>query len=170
VQYRKAPSGGIISARPFNHTGPGQSPNFVLSSIAKQCAEIEAGLREPKLVLGNIEVKRDFSDVRDVVRAYWLLLQAGRSGEIYNVCSGRLVSLRDVINMFRDLVTVELKVETEAKKARSNDAEIMWGDQSKIHQATGWSPEIPLAKTLEDLLGYWRQRLQRPIEEPIAWV
>lgn len=170
VQYRNAPSGGIISARPFNHTGPGQSPNFVLSSIAQQFAEIEAGLRGPKLELGNIEVKRDFSDVRDVVRAYWLLLEKGRPGEVYNVCSGRLVDLHDAIKIFCQLVSAEVTIETDATKVRSNDAEVMWGDQSKICGGTGWSAQIPLAKTLEDLLDYWRQRLHRPIEEPIARV
>ena len=103
VAYQRNEAGGIVTARAFNHTGPGQPPSFVLPSIAKQFAEIEAGLQPPKLTVGNIEVERDFTDIRDVVRAYCMLLDRGRTGEIYNVCSGSAVRLADIIQMFQSI-------------------------------------------------------------------
>ena len=101
VQYTRSSSGGITTVRPFNHTGPGQLPIFVLSSIAKQFAEIKLGVRPPVLALGNIDAKRDFTDVRDVVRAYKMVIDSGIPGEVYNVCSGTAVGLREVVDLFR---------------------------------------------------------------------
>ena len=121
VQYKRCTSGGIITARAFNHTGPGQSPNFVLPSFAKQLAEMEAGLIPPVLKVGNIEVKRDFTDVRDVVAAYHELLNKTKTAEIYNVCSGRAVLLADVLRELQQNCSVAVKVEVDSARLRPNE-------------------------------------------------
>lgn len=156
VQYRRHRTGGIITARPFNHTGPGQSTNFVLPSIAKQFAEIQLGKRPPKIAVGNIGVRRDFTDVRDVVRAYRMLLSNGTIGEAYNVCRGSAVSLADIFEMFQSAAGVRVSIETDQERLRANDALQTLGNPTKLHEATGWSPEIPLERSIGDLLCYWR--------------
>ncbi len=158
VEYQKYAVGGIITARAFNHTGPGQPPNFVLPSIAKQFAEIEAGLRPPRLSVGNIEVRRDFTDIRDVVRAYCMLLEKGRTSEIYNVCSGSATRLADIIQMFESLTGTRITIETEVARVRCNDVLQICGNPKKIREVTGWYPQISLPKTIADLLDYWRSR------------
>jgi GDP-4-dehydro-6-deoxy-D-mannose reductase len=160
VQYRKCSAGGIVTARSFNHTGPGQTPNFVLPSIAKQFAEIEAGLRPPKLTVGNIEVKRDFMDVRDVVQAYSALLDKGRTNEIYNVCSGSAHRVADVIGKFEAISGITIQIDTDPARLRSNEVSQILGDSTKMRTETGWSPQIPLEKTLRDLLDYWRANIR----------
>jgi len=157
-QYRGRQKGGITTARSFNHTGPGQSPAYILPAIAKQFAEIESGLRLPRLSLGNLEVKRDFTDVRDVVRAYWMLLMHGKAGEIYNVCSGTAVALSDIVEMFRVICDIKVTIDREPSRVRSKDAAEVSGDPAKIHADTGWEPEIPLEQTIRDLLHYWRMK------------
>jgi GDP-4-dehydro-6-deoxy-D-mannose reductase len=160
VQYRKSAGGGIITARSFNHTGPGQLPNFVLPSMAKQFAEMEAGLRPPKLTVGNIEVMRDFTDVRDVVAAYFALLEKGRTGEVYNVCSGSAVRLSDVIAKFEAISGMAIQIDVDPQRLRSNEIPAVFGDATKIRTETGWNPEIPLETTLRDLLNYWREKIK----------
>lgn len=159
-QHRDRDPGGIITARSFNHTGSGQSPTFVLPSIAKQFAEIELGLRPPKLNLGNIAVKRDFTDVRDVVRAYSMLLESGKTSEVYNVCSGVSVPLSDIIKMFQAISGIEITIEVDPDKIRQKEVAYMYGDPAKIRAATGWQRQIPLEKTVEDMLDYWRSQCQ----------
>jgi GDP-4-dehydro-6-deoxy-D-mannose reductase len=159
VQYRKS-SGGIITARSFNHTGPGQMPNFVLPSIAKQFAEMEAGLRPSQLTAGNLEVKRDFTDVRDVVVAYSALIERGRTDEVYNVCSGSAVRLGDIVQKFEAISGIEARIDTDPARIRSNEVPVICGDSTKIRSDTGWSPQIPLEKTILDLLDYWRERIK----------
>jgi len=161
VQYRKRSRGGIITARSFNHTGPRQPPTFVLPSIAKQFAEMEAGLRPPQLMVGNIDIKRDFTDVRDVIRAYIALLNKGRAGEVYNVCSGCAVRLRDVISKFQAISGTAVNIETDPARIRSNDVPQVFGDPTKIRSETDWRPEIPLETTIRDLLDYWREEIKR---------
>jgi GDP-4-dehydro-6-deoxy-D-mannose reductase len=161
VQYRKYTDGGIITARSFNHTGPGQTPSFVLPSIAKQFAEMEAGLRAPILTVGNVEVKRDFTDVRDVVRAYSALLHKGRTGEVYNVCSGSAVRLADCIRKFEAISGITIEINTDPARLRSNEISQIFGDSTKIRTETGWNPQIPLEKTIQDLLDYWREKIKR---------
>lgn len=156
MQYRKFTIGGIITARAFNHTGPGQPASFVLPSIAKQFAEIQSGKRPPILTLGNVNVKRDFTDVRDVVRAYGSLLEKGKPGETYNVCSGTAVTLADVLDRFQALAGIKVTIESDPDKVRSNEVSEVCGDAAKIRDATGWSPEISLKKTMLDLLEQWR--------------
>jgi len=158
VQYRKCIGGGIVTARSFNHTGPGQTPNFVLPSIAKQFAEMEAGLRPRRLTAGNLEVTRDFSDVRDVVLAYSALLEKGRIDEVYNVCSGSAVRLADIIRKFEAISGIAVEIETDPARLRCNEVSRILGDSTKIRTETGWSPQIPLEKTIRDLLDYWRKR------------
>jgi GDP-4-dehydro-6-deoxy-D-mannose reductase len=161
VQYRKCIGGGIITARSFNHTGPGQTPNFVLPSIAKQFAEMEAGLRPRRLTAGNLEVIRDFSDVRDVVLAYSALLEKGRIDEVYNVCSGSAVRLADTIGKFKAISGIAVEIETDPTRLRCNEVSRILGDSTKIRTETGWSPQIPLEKTIRDLLDYWREKIKR---------
>jgi len=156
VQYRKAEVGGIITARSFNHSGPGQQTDFVLPSVAKQFAEIEAGVMPPRLAVGNIEVERDFADVRDVVRAYCALIEKGRTGEVYNVCSGSAVRLSDVICKFEEICETKVTVEADPLRLRPNEVPRIVGDYTKIMKQTGWSPQVSLDKMLRDLLGYWR--------------
>jgi GDP-4-dehydro-6-deoxy-D-mannose reductase len=157
-QYRGRDAGGIITARSFNHTGPGQPPHYVLPSIAKQFAEIESELRPPRLSLGNLEVKRDFTDVRDVIRAYCMLLEGGRTGEVYNVCSGTAVALSEIVRMFQAISGIEVTIDRDPNKVRSKDATEICGDPTKIHADTGWQREVPLETTIKDLLDYWRSR------------
>jgi GDP-4-dehydro-6-deoxy-D-mannose reductase len=160
VQYRKCIGGGIITARSFNHTGPGQPPNFVLPAIAKQFAEMEAGLRPPRLTAGNVEVKRDFTDVRDVVLAYSALLEKGRTDEVYNVCSGSAVRLADAIRKFEAISGIAVEIDTDPARLRCNEVSQIFGDSTKIRTETGWSPQIPLEKTIWDLLDYWREKIK----------
>ena len=159
VQYRARSDARLITARSFNHAGPGQLPDYVLSSIAKQFAEIEARRREPKLVLGNIHVQRDFTDVRDVVEAYCLLLEKGIAYETYNVCSGRAWSIRQVIEELQSISGVRVDVEVDPAKLRHGENEFICGDPQKIRAATGWAPGISLRATLEDMLNYWRSAI-----------
>jgi len=160
VQYRKRIGGGIITARSFNHTGPGQAPSFFLPSIAKQFAEMEAGLRPPRLAAGNVDVKRDFTDVRDVVLAYSALLDKGRTDEVYNVCSGAAVCLADVIRQFEAISGIAVEIDTDRARLRCNEVSQIFGDSTKIRTETGWSPQISLDKTIRDLLDYWRVKIR----------
>lgn len=156
VSFRKSKAGKIVMARSFNHTGPGQPPSFVLPSLAKQFAEIEVGIRQPKLAVGNIDVRRDFTDVRDVVRAYSGLLTRGRTGEVYNVCSGVGTLLLDLIRQFQSLCPIAVTIETDPGRVRSGDIPRIVGNPEKIRKETGWVVQIPISQTLKDLLNYWR--------------
>jgi GDP-4-dehydro-6-deoxy-D-mannose reductase len=149
----------IIITRSFNHTGPGQNPSFVCSDWAKQIAEIEKGKREPIVKVGNLESIRDFSDVRDIVRAYFLLLLKGKKGEIYNVCSGKAYSLRKILDILISYSKISIKVEIDTKKLRKTDFPFLVGDNSKLISHTGWQPQIQIEETLLDLLNYWRQKV-----------
>ena len=160
VSFRKAGGGGVITARSFNHTGPGQLTSFVLPSFAKQFAEIEAGTRPPKLTVGNIEVERDFSDVRDVVRAYSELLRKGRPGQVYNVCSGTATRLSEVVKQFQALCRTVVTIERDPTRVRGGDISRIVGDPSKIKKETDWEIRIPVAQTLRDLLDYWRGKIK----------
>lgn len=166
VEFKRSSSGGVVTARPFNHSGPGQAANFFLSAIAKQFAAISLGIAPPKLSVGNIAVKRDFSDVRDVVEAYALLIEKGRVGETYNVCSGVAVRLSDVIKMFEAASKVKVEIVTIPGKIRADDPDEVCGDPTKIRSETGWTPKLSLEKTTSHLLDYWQAilRQERAIE------
>jgi GDP-4-dehydro-6-deoxy-D-mannose reductase len=160
VSFRKTSTGGVITARSFNHTGPGQLPTFVLPAFAKQFAEIEAGIRPPLLAVGNIDVERDFTDVRDVVSAYSALLRKGRTGQVYNVCSGIGILLSDVIKQFQALCKTVVTIETDPTRVRTDDIHRICGDSTKIRNETGWNIRIPMSETVRDLLDYWREKVR----------
>ena len=149
----------IIRTRAFNHEGPRRGEVFVTSNFAKQVAEIEVGMRGPVMSVGDLTPRRDFSDVRDVVRGYWLLLERGEPGEVYNLCSGRSWAIQQVLEFLLEQSRVKrIAVETDPARLRPSDVMILEGDSSKIRKATGWEVEIPFERTLRDLLAYWRQR------------
>jgi GDP-4-dehydro-6-deoxy-D-mannose reductase len=150
----------IIRLRPFPHTGPRHSPGFVFSDWARQLAEIEAGRRPPRLHVGNLEIRRDISDVRDVVKAYRLVLQRGRAGAVYNVCSGWVYSLREVLEALVGLTRLNVEFVTEAARLRPHDIRVLAGTAQALHDCTGWVAASPLSQTLVDLLSYWRHQLR----------
>jgi GDP-4-dehydro-6-deoxy-D-mannose reductase len=148
---------GLI-ARAFNHVGPRQAPSFLAPSVARQVAAIEAGRLEPVLKVGNIEPQRDIMDVRDTVRAYRAMMQSAHPGEIYNVCSGRPVPVKVLINLFVRQAKVPIRIEQDPARFRPNDTPLLLGDMSRLHRDTGWTPQIPLEQTVDDLLAYWRSQ------------
>lgn len=154
--YRRARGLQVVIARAFNHTGPGQEPAFVCSDFARQIARIEAGQAEAVLRVGDLAARRDFSDVRDVVRAYGLLLEKGTPGEVYNVCSGKAWSIGEILDILRGLAGRPIAVETDPARGRSEDVPALVGSFAKLEAATGWRPVIPLERTLKDLLDSWR--------------
>ncbi len=149
----------VTRSRSFNHTGPFQSDTFVCSDFARQIAEIERGIRVAKIMVGNLEAKRDFTDVRDVVRAYKLIAEKGRAGEAYNVCSAKAYSAREILEMLLGHTDIKIKVEVDPEKNRPSDVPILVGDNSKIMRDVGWEPTIDMDSTLLDLLNCWRDRL-----------
>lgn len=150
-----------VRVRPFNHIGPRQSEAFVTASFAMQIAEIEAGQRPPVLEVGNLDTKRDFCDVRDIVRAYWLALLEGRPGDVYNLGSGRSHSVAEVLQMLLRQATVGITVQRDAGRLRPSDIPDLVCDASKFQAETGWQPTIPLQKSLSDLVDYWRARVRK---------
>ena len=163
-QYFRSYGLEAVRTRGFNHTGPRRGEVFVTSNFAKQIASIEAGLREPVIRVGNLSAQRDFTDVRDIVRAYWLALEKGKPGEVYNLCSGHAVTIAELLDMLLAHTDTEVEIEVDPDRLRPSDVEILLGDSSKFQGDTGWQPEIPLSRTVEDLLDYWRQRLERTVE------
>ncbi len=149
-----------VVTRSFNMIGPGQSPQFVVSDFARQIAEAEAGLREPVLLVGNLEARRDFSDVRDLVEAYWLLLRRGAAGEAYNVCSGRDRSVAEVLEKLLSMSAVSIRVEVDPGRLRKADIPVLRGDNGRMREVTGWEPALTLEETLRDVLAWWREELR----------
>lgn len=154
-QFYKSYGFPIVRARPFNHTGPRQSPAFVCSNFARQIVEIDLGLRPPLMVVGNLSVRRDFSDVRDIVRGYYLLLEKGNPGEVYQLCSGRAVAIETILRSLMALTRKPVRVEVAESRVRNQEAPVLWGDPAKAREAVGWSPQIDLETTLRDLTLYW---------------
>ncbi|MBN1592697.1 MAG: GDP-mannose 4,6-dehydratase, partial [Candidatus Coatesbacteria bacterium] len=153
--YARAHDLPVIIVRAFNHTGPRQAPNFVCSAFARQIASIAAGKSEPVIRVGNLEARRDFLDVRDVARAYVLALERGRAGGIYNVCSGRVVSIREILEMLLTFTGGEIRVEVSQELLRPLDIPVLFGSYERFASDTGWAPEIPFQQTLRDLFDYW---------------
>lgn len=149
----------IVRVRPFNHTGPRQSSNFVCSSFARQLAEIDQGLRPAKVVAGNLEVKRDFSDVRDIVCGYYLLLEKGQPCEVYQLCSGRAVSMQSILQLLVSMASKPVQIEVDQSHVRTTDSPEVRGDYSKAESAVGWQPRHELQATLGDLKFYWQDRI-----------
>ncbi|MDQ3704731.1 MAG: GDP-mannose 4,6-dehydratase [Chloroflexota bacterium] len=158
-QYHQSYGIKSIVSRGFNHSGPRRGENFVDSSFAKQIAEIEKGKREPVIHVGDLTSKRDFTDVRDMVRAYWLLLEKCRPGDVYNIGSGNTRTMQEVLDMLLGMSRVEVEVRVDPTRLRPSDVMILWADATKFKEATGWEPTIPYEQTLRDTLDYWRERV-----------
>ena len=156
--YCKAYGMDIISVRAFNHIGPGQLPRFVVADFCKQAAEITCGKREPVIKVGNLSAKRDFTDVRDIVRAYAELALKGRAGETYNVGSGNAVSIQSVLEKIIRLTGMEITVETDPEKLRPVDVPFIEPDISKLKADTGWEPSIPMETSLSRVMEYFRKQ------------
>jgi GDP-4-dehydro-6-deoxy-D-mannose reductase len=149
----------VITVRPFNHIGPGQTPNFAVPALAKRIVEADRrGV--PTIPVGNLTARRDFTDVRDVVRAYRLLVEAGTPGEVYNVCSGRDVAIREIADGLLSLAGTTLEFETDPALMRPVEVPVLRGDPARLVDTTGWKPEVPLDRTLADVLAYWRQHAE----------
>lgn len=146
-------------ARPFNHFGPRQDPAFVSAAFAKQIAEIEMGRSAPELHVGNLEARRDLTDVRDTVRAYRLIVDRGRPIRPYNVCAGRALSVRALLEMLLSRARVPIGVVVDPERYRPNDTPLVLGDPSRIHAELGWTASVPMEQTADDLLQYWRDRV-----------
>lgn len=149
----------IIMVRAFNHIGPKQSPLFVVSDFCKQVAEIEKGLKLPVINVGNLNAKRDFTDVRDVVRAYSLIIQKGLSGETYNVGSGKSIAIKDLLDMIILQSFTKINIESDQDKLRPVDIPVIEANTDKIHNITHWSPKYLLDSTIKDTLNYWRKMI-----------
>ena len=156
-QYHLSYKLPIIRVRPFNHIGPGQAPTFVVSEFAKQIADIEKGTREPIMRVGNLDAKRDFTDVRDMVRLYSILIEKGEPGEVYNAGNGVSHSAQEILDGLLALSEANITVEQDPAKMRPSDVPDITCDRSKVTDATGWKPEISLEQTLKDTLSYWRE-------------
>jgi GDP-4-dehydro-6-deoxy-D-mannose reductase len=150
----------VVLTRSFNHIGPGQDPSFSASGFARQIARIEAGLADRVLNVGNLEPRRDLTDVRDTVRAYRLLMRRGRPGVVYNVCSGRAYPIREVLDQLLALSRVPIAVHVDPSRYRPNDSPIIIGRADRLTKETEWAPAWPLPRTLADILEYWRQELR----------
>lgn len=146
----------ITIARAFNHMGPKQDPWFVASGFARRIADIEAGRWAPEIAVGNLDAKRDLTDVRDTVRAYRIIVERGRPARPYNVCSGRAIAIRELLDRLLARARVPIEVRVDPSRFRPNDVPLLLGDPSRIRDELGWTPAIPLEQTLDDLLEYWR--------------
>lgn len=148
-----------IIARPFNHIGPGQDERFVVSNFAKQLVEIQAGMRKPVLQVGDIDVSRDFTDVRDVVVAYQKLLASGKNSEIYNICTGTERKIRDLITMMVSELGVEIEIVQDAKRFRRSEQRTVCGDITKLSNELNWVPKITIKQSIRDILKYWKTKI-----------
>ncbi len=160
IQHALAHQADVVMVRPFNHAGPRQSPTYVLAALAHQVALVEAGIR-PCVEVGNLDVRRDFTDVRDVVRAYRLLATQGQAGEIYNLGSGNGVRIADALEHLRSLARCEVPVHVDATRVRAVDQPLLVADASKLQAATGWKPSYSIEQTLADILDHARLEINR---------
>jgi len=158
-QYHRNYGLRIIRTRAFNIPGPGEREDFVCSNFARQIALIEKGKQEATIYVGNLDAKRDFVDIRDVVKAYWLALDKGISGEVYNLCSGKAYSIGEMLNILLQMAKKDIVVKQDPERMRPSDIPLQVGSFQKFHKQTGWEPIIPLEETLKDLLNYWRQKV-----------
>ena len=158
LQYGLGHGMPILRTRTFHHTGPGRADTFAESSFARQLTEIESGRRPPRVDVGNLDAVRDYTDVRDVVRAYWALLETGWPPEVYNVASGRGIRIGDLLQRLIRLCGVDVELHADPSRLRPVDLPILVGDSSKLRAATGWSPRLDLDQTLLDLLADWRRK------------
>jgi GDP-4-dehydro-6-deoxy-D-mannose reductase len=150
----------VVIARPFNHAGPRQSSDFVVSSFARQIAMIEEGLAPPELRVGNLDARRDMTDVRDVVDAYVLLMDSAPPGRPFNICSGRAWKVRDLLDELLHFARVQIQVSVDQARLRPVDVPVVQGDASRIRAELGWAPKIPVEQTLSDTLEWWRVKVR----------
>lgn len=158
-QYFRSYGLKCIVTRGFNHTGPRRGEVFVTSSLAKQIAEIEKGLCPPIIWVGDLESRRDWTDVRDMVRAYWLALEKGEPGEVYNIGSGISRRVGDVLELLLSMTDMNVEIRQDPARLRPSDVPILWADVTKFKKQTGWEPRITFEQTMLDLLNYWRARV-----------
>lgn len=158
-QYYQSYGVKIIRTRGFNHTGPRRGEVFVTSNFAKQIAEIEKGKKDPVINVGNLDAQRDWTDVRDMVKAYLLSVKKCEYGEVYNICSETTVKVKDMLDLLLSLTKAKVKIVEDSSRMRPSDVPVLLGDCSKFRKATGWKPEIPFKETTKDLLNYWRERV-----------
>ena len=156
-QYFMSYGTDVVITRGFNHEGPRRGPVFVASDFAKQIADIERGLKTPVIHVGNLEARRDFTDVRDMVKAYWLALEKCQGGEVYNICSGKAWRIRDMLDLLLGMTKVKIEVREDPARLRPSDVPVLLGDHSKFTERTGWKPSIPFEQTLKDMLEFWRR-------------
>jgi GDP-4-dehydro-6-deoxy-D-mannose reductase len=159
-QYYMSYKMKIVRTRGFNHTGPRRGDVFVCSDFAKQIVEMEKGKRKPVLHVGNLDARRDFTDVRDMVRAYWLALEHCDPGEVYNIASGVAHSIKELVDMLLSLTDIKIEIKKDPKRLRPSDVPVLIGDSTKFRKKTGWKPEISFEHTLRDILGYWREKIR----------
>jgi len=157
LQYHLSHGLPTIRLRPFNHAGPRQAPDFAIASFAQQIARIELGAQPPVLKVGNLDTRRDFTDVRDIVRAYLLAAAKGKPGEVYNIGSGTAPRLRDLVARLLAMTRAKITLEVDATRTHAVEAEVYLCDASRFRRLTGWRPLIPLDRTLRDTLDYWRR-------------
>ena len=160
LQYRRSHGLDVVVARPFNHIGPRQTMTSAANQFAQQIAEIEAGLREPVLRVGNMSAQRDFTDVRDVARAYLALIKLGEPGEIYNICSGQPRSVQTLLDALLSQAKTAISVEPDPARMRPADTLVSYGSNEKLLSATGWAPQIAFEQTVTDILDDWRERVK----------
>jgi len=158
-QYFESYKMRIIRTRGFNHTGPRRGDTFAESTFAKQIALIEKGKQEPVIYVGNLDAARDYTDVRDMVRAYLLAVHKCDPGDVYNISTGTSIKIADVLKLMLSMSKVQVEIKEDPKRMRPSDVPILIGDNTKFVAKTGWKPEIPFTKTAEDLLNYWRERV-----------
>lgn len=156
----------VVEARPFNHIGPRQEPGFVVPDFASQLAAIKLGLQPPEISVGNLSAERDFTDVRDVVRAYRLLAEGGRPGETYLICSGQPVPIHYLLNALIELGEVAVEVRYDPERMRPSDTPVLFGSYDRLREDTDWQPRIHLRTSLRDAFDYWIERLQAAAEAP----
>lgn len=163
VQYVLGYGLDVVIARPFNHAGPRQSDTYALSSFARQVAEVEAGIR-PRIEVGNLEVTRDFTDVRDIAAAYRLLATGGKSGEIYNIGTGRDVTLKRMLEMLKEMSSASVEIHVDPARVRPIDQPRLLADASKLRAETGWEPRFTIEATLKDMLDDWRSHIKTTVQ------
>lgn len=166
LQYHTSHGLDALVARPFNHFGPGQMARFVAPQFACQIAEIEQGLRDPVLRVGNMAARRDFTDVRDVARAYLALVQKADPGQAYNICSGQAHSVQEILDVMLSMSSAKITIENDPAKFRTADTPISYGDNAKIKQVTGWQPAYAFEQTIADILNDWRERVKAGERSP----
>jgi GDP-4-dehydro-6-deoxy-D-mannose reductase len=168
IQYFRSYKLKCVVTRGFNHTGPRRGQVFVTSSFAKQIAEIEAGFRKPVLDVGDLDSRRDWTDTRDTVRAYWLAAERGTPGEVYNVGQGTCIRVGEMLDILLSHSHVDIAIEQDLSRMRPSDVKLLWANCEKFKKATGWEPKIPFDQTMADLLGYWRERVRILGLQPVA--